>query len=135
MNVIYSLNENHIAQLHGLYQQEWWSKGRSVEDTRKCVSGSQICIGIISETDELVGFARVLTDSVFKAFIFDVIVRNDSRGLGLGDKLLSLITTHQQLKSVKHFELYCLPEMMAFYSRHGFISNDGKIQLMRLSKA
>ena len=133
MNVIYSLSESHIAQLHGLYQQEWWTKGRSAEDTKKCVLGSQICIGIVSETDELVGFARVITDFVFKAFIFDVIVRHDVRGLGLGNKLLSLMTSHVQLESVKHFELYCLPEMMAFYTKHGFISDVGEIQLMRLS--
>jgi len=135
MNVIYSLSEDHIAQLHTLYQQEWWTKGRSAEDTKKCVLGSQICIGIVSETDELVGFARVITDYVFKAFVFDVIVRHDARGLGLGNKLLSLITTHQQLESVRHFELYCLPEMMAFYTKHGFVSEVGEIQLMRLSNA
>jgi predicted GNAT family N-acyltransferase len=135
MNVIYSLSEDHIAQLHTLYQQEWWTKGRSAEDTKKCVLGSQICIGIVSETDELVGFARVITDYVFKAFVFDVIVRHDARGLGLGNKLLSLITTHQQLECVRHFELYCLPEMMAFYTKHGFVSEVGEIQLMRLSNA
>lgn len=135
MNVIYSLSEDHIAQLHTLYQQEWWTKGRSAEDTKKCVLGSQICIGIVSETDELVGFARVITDYVFKAFVFDVIVRHDARGLGLGNKLLSLITTHQRLESVRHFELYCLPEMMAFYTKHGFVSEVGEIQLMRLSNA
>ena len=133
MKVIYSLSESHVVQLHALYQQEWWATGRSAEDTRRCVLGSQICIGIVSEADELVGFARVITDYIFKAFIFDVIVRNDTRGLGLGNKLLSLITTHQQLKSVKHFELYCLPEMMEFYTRHGFVSDVGKVQLMRLS--
>lgn len=135
MNVIYSLSENHISQLHALYQQEWWTKGRSHENTKKCVFGSQICIGIVSENDELIGFSRVITDYVFKAFIFDVIVRHDSRSLGLGNKLLSLITTHQQLESVRHFELYCLPEMMTFYTKHGFVSDVGEIQLMRLSNA
>ncbi len=135
MNVIYSLTENHIAQLHTLYQQEWWTKGRSAEEAKKCILGSQICIGIVSETDELVGFARVITDYVFKAFIFDVIVRHDARGLGLGNRLLSLITTHQQLESVRHFELYCLPETMAFYTKHGFASDVGKIQVRRLSNA
>jgi predicted GNAT family N-acyltransferase len=135
MNVIYCLSEGHINQLHALYQQEWWTKGRSAEDTEKCVLGSQICIGIVSETDELIGFARVITDYVFKAFVFDVIVRHDRRGLGLGNKLLSLITTHHQLASVRHFELYCLPEMMTFYTKHGFVSDVGKIQLMRLSNA
>lgn len=98
MNIIYSLNEKHITQLHALYQQEWWTKGRSAEDTKKCVLGSQICIGIVSETDELVGFTSVITDYVFKAFIFDVIVRNDSRGRGVGDQLIRSGNLHYKSK-------------------------------------
>ena len=62
MNVIYSLDENHIVQLHELYQQEWWSKDRTISEARKCVSCSQVCIGLVDGQNNLVGFARVLTD-------------------------------------------------------------------------
>jgi len=31
MRVIYGLSENHIAQLHRRYQQEWWSNDRRNE--------------------------------------------------------------------------------------------------------
>ena len=134
MNVIYSLTENHITQLHELYQQEWWTKGRTLEETRSCVAGSQICVGLISANNELIGFARVLTDLTFKALIFDVIVRKDHRNTRLGDKLLSLIKSHEKLQGVKHFELYCLPEMCDFYAKHGF-ATIGEIQLMRFSDA
>lgn len=135
MNVIYSLNENHIAQLHELYQQEWWTKGRTLEETKNCVNGSQICIGLVSANDDLIGFARVLTDFTFKALIFDVIVRKNNRKNGLGDRLLTLIKSHEKLQGVKHFELYCLPEMYNFYAKHGFKTNLGEIRLMRLSNA
>lgn len=134
MNVIYSLAENYISQLHALYQQEWWSNSRTLEETRNCVAGSQICAGLISANDELVGFARVLTDFTFKALIFDVIVRKDHRKSGLGDQLISLIKSHEKLQSVKHFELYCRPEMYDFYGKHGFTLNTGEIQLMRFTK-
>ncbi|MFZ2302205.1 MAG: GNAT family N-acetyltransferase [Gallionella sp.] len=129
MEIIYNLNENHIKQLCELYQQEWWTKGRTLEATKECVSGSQICIGIV-DSEELVGFARVITDYTFKAFIFDVIVRIDQRGKGLGGKLVSLIKSHEKLSRVKHFELYCLPELDEFYSQYGF-SIPSEIQLMR----
>ena len=135
MNVIFNLNENHIAQLHALYQQEWWTKGRTLEETRNCVAGSQICIGLINTNDELIGFARVLTDFTFKALIFDVIVRENNRKTGLGERLLSLIKSHEKLQNVKHFELYCLPEMCDFYAKHGFTTDLGEIRLMRLSNA
>lgn len=135
MNVLYSLTEYHIAQLHTLYQQEWWTKGRTLGETQACVAGSQICVGIIGANDELIGFARVLTDFTFKALIFDVIVRKDHRKTGLGDKLLSLIKSHEKLQNVKHFELYCLPEMFVFYANHGFSTNTGEIRLMRFTNA
>lgn len=132
MDVIYSLNEKHIVQLHELYQHEWWAKDRTLAETKRCVSGSQICIGLIDGNNDLTGFARILTDYTFKALIFDVIVRRNERDRGLGDMLVSLIKNHKEIMSVKHLELYCLPEMYSFYARHGFTVDVGEIRLMRL---
>lgn len=135
MNNISELSERHIAQLHSLYQGEWWTRGRSLEDTRRCVRGSQICIGITSESDDLIGFVRVLTDFTFKAILFDVIVAPSERGKGLGHDLLTLARNHERLQSVRHIELYCLPEMSAFYEKHGFSVDVGDVRLMRLIHA
>jgi len=135
MNIVYTLDKRHINQLYKLYQQGWWTKGRSLQETEKCVIGSQICIGAIDQNNDLLGFARVLTDYTFKALIFDVIVRRDQRGKGIGDELLSVIKTHSELQAVKHFELYCLPDMSNFYTKHGFSSDVGEIKLMRYINA
>ena len=50
---------------------------RTLEDTKLCINGSQICIGIIDENDNLFGFARILTDFIYKALIFDIIISNE----------------------------------------------------------
>lgn len=134
MKVIESFSDSHIVELHGLYQAEWWTSERTLEETKACVDGSQICIGIIDENETLVGFVRVLTDFVFKALIFDVIVSEQARGLKLGHQLMELVCNHPKLKKVKHFELYCLPEMLAFYERYGFSEQVGDIKLMRSVK-
>lgn len=135
MEVIYQLSETHIKQLHELYESSWWTKDRSLEATKECVNGSQLCIGIVDPNNQLIGFARVITDYIFKALIFDVIVHATHQGKGLGNKLISLVKAHERLKKVKHFELYCLPEMESFYAKHGFSSEVGGIQLMRCSIA
>jgi len=83
MEVIYELSENHIKDLHNLYTNEWWTNQRSLEETRKCVRGSQVCIGLI-ENNSLIGFVRVITDYTFKALIFDLIINRDYRAKKLG---------------------------------------------------
>lgn len=83
MKTIHNLTEKHINDLHTLYQDEWWTKGRSLNDTKDCINGSQVTVGITSDADTLVAFARVLTDFTYKALIFDLIVRADHRGFGV----------------------------------------------------
>ena len=131
MKVIYELNEEQVNDLHELYQREWWTKGRSLAETKQCVEGSQISIGVVDAAGSLQGFSRVLTDYTFKALIFDVIVSEQHRGTGLGDKLMELIMNHEQLRRIKHFELYCLPELFGFYEKFGFSSDVGDVKLMR----
>ena len=123
--------DKHVKELHRLFQQEWWTKKRTYGETLECISNSQICIGIVNDEENLIGFARGLTDYVIKAIIFDVIISSKYRNMGLGDKLIRQIKEHSDLLRVKHFELYCLPEMFAFYNRYGFTEDVGRIKLMR----
>jgi len=133
MNVIYQFSEQQITQVHHLYKQVWWAKERSLEDTVDCVQGSQICIGVLDDDNNLIGFARVISDFIYKAIIFDVIVSDTCRGNGLGKKIMMLIKNHERLKRVKHLELYCLPEMESFYADFDFSTDVGGIKLMRCS--
>ena len=134
MEVIYELSENHIQDLHVLYRNEWWTNQRSLEDTRKCVQGSQVCIGLI-ESNSLIGFVRVITDFTFKALIFDLIIKSEYRSKYLGNKLMRLVRNHEKLKDVTHFELYCLPELIEFYKQYEFSEEIGGIKLLRCNNA
>jgi len=134
LEVIQTFNDSQIKELHSLFQKEWWTKGRTIEEIESCLKGSQICIGLIDKKGSLKGFARILTDYIFKAIIFDLIVSNEFRGSGFGSMLISLIKNHPKLQKVKHFELYCLPEMISFYKKYGFSTDIGGINLMRYVK-
>jgi predicted GNAT family N-acyltransferase len=131
MKIIHKFSDENIKQVHQLYKEVWWGKERSLEDTFECVKGSQICIGIVDDNENLIGFVRIITDFIYKAIIFDVIVSSKLRGSGLGLKLMGLVKKHNSLQKVKHFELYCLPDMEDFYSRLGFSTEVGGIKLMR----
>ena len=131
MRIVHELDETLIAQLHAFFLREWWTEDRSLEETRCCVEGSQVCIGLTDDAGNLIGFVRVITDYTFKALIFDVIVAEAHRGTGLGDRLIELVLEHLDLANVKHFELYCRPEIAPFYARHGFTAEVGGVRLMR----
>jgi len=128
---VYELSPSYIHQLYHLYRREWWTKDRTLEQTEKVLKHSQVIVGLLNEADELVGFARVLTDFTFKALIFDLIVKEEYREQGLGRRLLEAIFLHEALRDVRHFELYCLEEMVPYYRRFGFSEEMGKLVFLR----
>lgn len=132
---VYTLSESQIEDLHRLYQDEWWTRYRSIEDTRKMLEGPQIFVAFADpKTDRLIAFARVLTDGVFKALVFDVIVDPAHRKSNLGKLLMDEIVVDRDLAQVQHIELYCKPELIPFYARWGFTSTDAELCLLRRSR-
>ena len=134
MKIIYKLDTNHIKKLHTLFKKEWWTNKRSLEETQKVVANSSIVIGLVDSNNDLRAFTRVLTDYTFKAIIFDVIVDESFRNKGLGRELMKLVLKHKELKDIRHFELYCLPEMIEFYKSYGFSDELGELVFMRKEK-
>jgi GNAT superfamily N-acetyltransferase len=128
--IVSELTEEQIFELTNLYKNEFWSQNRTQEDVTKMLAASDIVIGLVDECDRLIGFIRVLTDFVYRAFIFDVIIKPTHRNQGLAKKLLDSIVYHPQLQSVEYLALYCLPEMVPFYERWGFTTEVGGLQIM-----
>ncbi|MEY2631940.1 MAG: hypothetical protein RIR00_594 [Pseudomonadota bacterium] len=126
-----TLSPEQIDQLVALYQDEWWTRGRTRQDVAAMLDGSDYLFAYADQHDRLGAFARIITDGVYKAFIFDVIVRRDLRGSQLGARIMADITTHPKLAGVRHLELYCLPEMQDFYRRFGFGDAISGVSLMR----
>jgi predicted GNAT family N-acyltransferase len=126
------LNCPQIEQLWHMYQAEWWSRGRKIEDVRRALQHSDLIFAFCdSETGRLAAFARVLTDYVYKAVIFDVIVDRPHRDTGVGRLLLDAVTSHPALLFVENLELYCRPELVAFYKKWGFTADLDELCFMR----
>jgi GNAT superfamily N-acetyltransferase len=129
---VVQLTDRQARDLHRMYQEEWWTKGRGLEDVRRMLEHTSVIVGFCdAESKRLVAFARVLTDYVYKALVLDVIVETGSRGRGLARALMEAIVGHPSLASVRHFELYCRPELMPLYRRWGFSDELGDLRLMR----
>ncbi len=115
------LTDSQIEDLYGLYQAEWWSRGRSLEDVRLMLTNSSLIVAFAEpENERLLAFCRVLTDFVFRAVIYDVIVVPDWRGLGVGRLLMDAVSSHPRLQRVSSIWLSCAPDKVAFYEKWGF---------------
>ena len=126
------LSEEQIGQLMTLYRNEWWTKDRKLEDVHRMLAFTDFIFAFCEkESKQLVAFTRVLTDRVYKALLFDVIVAPEHREHKLGRALLNAVLNHPELKSVRHFELYCLPELEPFYEKWGFSKEVGGVYFMR----
>lgn len=127
----HTITDAEVRQLCELFQREWWTKGRTIESVHAVLRGSTHLFAYFDQNKDLVAFARVLSDGVFKALLFDVICREDQRNTGLGQRILNDVTSHPDISKVQHLELYCKDELIPFYERFGFSIDIGGINLMR----
>jgi predicted GNAT family N-acyltransferase len=128
--IVSQLTENQISELVDLYKNEFWSNKRTHQDVVQMLAASDIIIGLVDDNEKLIGFTRLLTDFVYRAIIFDVIIKPTHRNMKLSSKLMDAVVNHPQLKSIDWIALCCLPEMVPYYERWGFTSKYSKIQLM-----
>jgi GNAT superfamily N-acetyltransferase len=128
------LTDVQTHQLVDLFQQEWWTKGRTLSDVAKVLgSGGLVFAFVDPENEALVAFARAMTDGVYKAMIFDIIVKDTWRNTGLGRLLMDRVMNDPALATIKHRELYCLEDMVPFYEKWGFTSALTGLHFMRKS--
>jgi len=127
-----TIPEAQSEQLHALYRGEWWSRERTLSEVQTVLKYSDFVFAFCEKSNgRLVAFARVLTDRIFKAIIFDVIVAPENRGEGLGRLLVERIMESPELRNVQHLELYCLPDLVPFYEKLGFSTDVSGVCLMR----
>ncbi len=128
---IYELDEGNIRDLLKLYENEAWSKNRKPEDVGKMLKNSWIIAIINSGNGDLIAFARVLTDFIYRGFIYDVIVAENYRGLGFGRLIVSNIVNNKTFKNVERIELNCIDSNVPFYEKLGFDKVPDGTNMMR----
>jgi N-acetylglutamate synthase-like GNAT family acetyltransferase len=111
-----------IQQLHALYHHAPWAKGRDLDGIERMLENTDY---VFSAWDgpRLIGFARVLTDRIYRATLWDVVVHPDYQGQGVGETVMKTILSHPVLSKVEKFWLNTR-DKQAFYERFGFVRSD-----------
>ena len=99
-------------------EQADWARGRALKDIQRMLTETDVTISAWEGT-QLVGFARVLTDYVYRASIWDVIVNVSYQDRDIGKGLVQRILRHTSLAQVELFWL-CTRRYQGFYASLGF---------------
>lgn len=95
-----------------------WPMPREREDWRDLLAHSSLVV-FAREGGRLLGFARLLTDFVRYAHLYDVVVDPDARGRGVGTAMIRALLDHPSVVRVRTFWLGT-DDAFAYYQRFGF---------------
>ena len=98
-----------------LSQESYWAKGRRPETMRAAIENS-LNFGLYRQ-GQLLAYARVVSDYCTFAWLCDVFVLPQARGLQLGKHLIRAVTAHPAL-NVKNF-LLATSDAHGLYERYG----------------
>ena len=86
-----------------LLRMTYWAEKRPVEVVEKSLRNSA-CFGVRAEgSDQLAGFARVISDDATAFYLCDVVVDPAFRGRGLGTALVSHIVSRHTYAGLRGF--------------------------------
>ena len=104
-----------------LYRELGWSHAADPGRLRIAVERSAFSIVAVDEDDEVVGFARALSDQAFAVYIADVLVRPSRQRQGIGRALVEAILDRYPLERYHHQVLVAERGAEGFYRRLGLV--------------
>lgn len=111
-----------ITKLYGFISNSYWAKGIPIDVFEKGLKHS-LCFSLLSINEQneqiFVGFGRMITDKATFAYLADVYIDDDYRGLGLGKQLVSDILAHEDLQGLRRIML-ATSDAHGLYQQFGF---------------
>ncbi|MBB2478795.1 GNAT family N-acetyltransferase [Bacillus sp. APMAM] len=118
MNVIFQEDLSNVnwTEMKQVYQSVGWNK--HTEEIIQSVFQASNVIVIVRDEMRIVGFGRALTDGVFNAAIYDVVVHKHFQGKGIAKQIIMHLT--RRLERVSCIHLISTTGNEAFYEKMGF---------------
>lgn len=107
-----------IVKIHEYISASYWSGGIPLGTLQRAIDNS-LCFAVISNTEGLVGFARMVTDYATYGYLADVFINESHRGKGLSKSLLDVIMAHPSLQGLRRITL-ATKDAHELYKQYGF---------------
>jgi ribosomal protein S18 acetylase RimI-like enzyme len=111
--------DNWAKEAAMLLEGAYWLGGTDNASVAAAHRASAASVGVRDERGDLVASARALSDRRRTAWIYDVVVRPDHRGRGLGKLLVERLLEHPALRETRFVRLGTR-DAQGLYARFGF---------------
>ena len=101
-----------------LNKNAFWAKNRSINELRKSLANSDAIISLWNG-NEIVGFGRALSDGIFRAVLWDIVIDKNHQGKGYGKLIVNNLLNSRKLKNTKKIYLMTTNKKL-FYSQFDF---------------
>jgi GNAT superfamily N-acetyltransferase len=118
-------SELDIFYVESALQQSYWAVGRPREVIEESIRNS-LTLGLYMDGRQI-GFARAVTDKCTFAWICDVMVHADYRGIGLGKWLMDCLSAHSDVADVS-LELLRTRDAHGLYEQYGYAVCDAMVK-------
>ncbi len=111
-----------LKQLQNLLEENTsWAKQRSLSEIKKTLRNSDAIVSVW-RNNRIIGFGRATSDDVFRATLWDVVIKKNEQRNGLGKIIVTELLKSKRLRNVE--KIYLMTSKGAnFYEQLGFNSN------------
>lgn len=107
------------AAVHRFLRGVYWSENIPPDIVQRALANS-FCVGIYRGDGAQVGLIRLVTDRATFAYVCDVYVLPEHRGLGLSKVAMQFVTTHPELQNLRRWQLVT-KDAHRLYAQFGFV--------------
>ncbi len=120
------------ADVATVFAHAVWTRGRSLDAIQRMLENTAIAV-LARVPNGPVGFARVVTDQTFRAFIEDVVVVEHARGRGVGRAMIRCLEEAVRRLGVPRLDL--TTQQVGFWQNLGYRQKpDSKCMVKLLSE-
>ena len=125
-----NIEEMDFEKIYRFISNSYWAKGIPKKIMIKAIENS-LSFAVINTNNQLIGFARMITDRATFAYLADVFIEKEYRGLGLSRFLVSAIISHSELQGLRRVML-ATKDAHGLYEKFGFERIENQEMLMQI---